>query len=151
MINTSIMLQSILFAAALSFLTAISVTASDIVIEISGLRKDAGIARTLLFNSAKGFPIDQFASVSAQDGIIENGKASIVFKNVPAGVYAVSVIHDENINGKLDKRFLGIPKEGVGFSNNIRPFIGPPSFEQAQFTISTTTVKLAILMNYFLK
>jgi uncharacterized protein (DUF2141 family) len=33
---------------------------------------------------------------------------------VTPGDYAISVFHDENSNGKLDRNFMGMPKEGVG-------------------------------------
>ena len=41
-----------------------------------------------------------------------------MFTDLPAGVYAVSVFHDENMNQKLDKNFVGVPKEEYGASNN---------------------------------
>ena len=40
--------------------------------------------------------------------------------NLPAGNYAVQVMHDENENNKLDTNFMGMPIEGYGFSNNPR-------------------------------
>ena len=46
------------------------------------------------------------------------------------------VFHDENMNQKLDKDFVGIPKEGYGASNNPKKKIGPPSFEDASFRLS---------------
>jgi uncharacterized protein (DUF2141 family) len=33
--------------------------------------------------------------------------AQTVFDNLPAGVYAVAVYHDENSNGKLDRGMFG--------------------------------------------
>jgi uncharacterized protein (DUF2141 family) len=34
-------------------------------------------------------------------------RAQTVFDNLPAGVYAVAVCHDENSNGKLDRGMFG--------------------------------------------
>ena len=64
------------------------------------------------------------------------------------GKYAISIIHDENNNDKLDTNFIGIPKEGFGFSNNPRIMFGPPSFEKASFEINQAHVIL-IEMKYF--
>lgn len=36
----------------------------------------------------------------------------VIFKNIHHGIYAVSVLHDENNNGLMDKNFFGIPTEG---------------------------------------
>lgn len=50
--------------------------------------------------------------------------------DVPHGKYAISIYQDVNENGELDRNFVGIPKEPVGFGNNYKPF-GKPKFESA--------------------
>ncbi|WP_452223233.1 DUF2141 domain-containing protein [Lacinutrix chionoecetis] len=71
---------------------------------------------------------------------VTGNSASIVFKNVKAGDYAISLFHDENDNKKFDTYFLGIPKEDYGCSNNARGTMGPPSWNDAVFTINTKNV-----------
>lgn len=68
------------------------------------------------------------------------GEISAVFENVPAGTYAVSIIHDSNENGELDSNLFGMPKEGFGFSNDAMGTFGPPSFDKAKFAISSPVV-----------
>jgi uncharacterized protein (DUF2141 family) len=68
--------------------------------------------------------------------------------NLPAGVYAVSVFHDENMNQKLDKNFVGIPKEGYGASNNPRKKMGPPTFEETKIQVSGAEQSLQIKLMY---
>ena len=53
------------------------------------------------------------------------------FENIPAGSYAVAVLHDENKNEKMDFNLVGIPKEAYGFSNNAKGFMAPPKFSDA--------------------
>jgi len=53
------------------------------------------------------------------------------FENIPNGIYAVSIFHDINNNGKLDTNFVGIPSEKYAFSNNVKGKFGPPKFNQA--------------------
>jgi uncharacterized protein (DUF2141 family) len=67
---------------------------------------------------------------------IKSGTASVTFKDVPKGTYAISVYHDENNNGTLDRNGFGMPTEGYGTSNDAKGFMGPPKFEDAKFTIS---------------
>jgi outer membrane protein len=50
------------------------------------------------------------------------------------GSYALIVFWDENNNDKLDRTFIGIPKEPIAFSNNYTPK-GPPQFDRAAFTV----------------
>ena len=66
---------------------------------------------------------------------------------LPYGEYAVTLFVDFNGNKKLDKNFLGIPKEQYGFSNNVMGEMSPPTFNQAKFAISgptTQNIKLRI-------
>lgn len=59
---------------------------------------------------------------------------------LPAGEYALSVFQDVDNNGKLERNFIGIPKEPAGLSNNLRPRFGPPKYKGAAFTVAVGTV-----------
>jgi len=67
-----------------------------------------------------------------------------VFPALPDGVYAVSVFHDENMNERLDKNFMGVPKESYGASNNPKKKMGPPNFDEAKFQLSGTEQSVEI-------
>ncbi|MDP4535120.1 DUF2141 domain-containing protein [Alkalimonas collagenimarina] len=62
---------------------------------------------------------------------------TLIFNDVVAGTYAVSVFYDVNDNGKLDTNLFGIPKEPTGVSNNVTGRNGPPKFEDASFEVKT--------------
>jgi uncharacterized protein (DUF2141 family) len=74
---------------------------------------------------------------------------SILIRGVPPGDYAVSLIHDENGDGQLNK-FLGIPREGFGFSRNPRLRMGPPGFEECRFAVTGALVRETIRVKYLL-
>jgi len=59
---------------------------------------------------------------------------------LPDGEYALSVFQDVNDDGKLERNFIGIPKEPAGLSNNLRPKFGPPKYRDATFQVSVGTV-----------
>ena len=66
---------------------------------------------------------------------------------LPFGEYAMTLFIDFNGNKKIDKNFLGIPKEPYGFSNNVIGNMSAPTFDQAKFLISgptTQNIKLRI-------
>lgn len=63
------------------------------------------------------------------------GVTVIVIENLPAGDYAVQGTYDENGNGKVDRALFGIPKEGVGFSNDAPISWGPPKWADARFSV----------------
>ncbi|NHF59459.1 DUF2141 domain-containing protein [Flavobacteriaceae bacterium TP-CH-4] len=76
-------------------------------------------------------------------GQIVDGKSTVAFKNVPNGIYAVSVFHDEDNDGELDT-FLGIPTEDTGSSNNAPARFGPPKWQDAKFELKGESVKQII-------
>jgi uncharacterized protein (DUF2141 family) len=75
--------------------------------------------------------------------------ASIHLRGVEPGTYALSVVHDENDNSRLD-RFMGIPREGFGFSRNPRMRMGPPRFEEARFAVTGASLRQIVRMSYLL-
>lgn len=115
-------------------------------VELLGVRSEKGDLRIALFDSKRGFP-GKFERASAR-GVVAALSRVYVFEQVPYGSYAISVTHDENRNGKLDANFLGIPKEGVGASNNPKARFGPPSFDDARFELDRQEVVRAVRLTY---
>ena len=108
-------------------------SAADLSVSIAGVRDAAQSVRVALYADADTFRHEQKAvqvlTIPAQEGDVSG-----IFKNIPAGRYAVLAYHDENGNQKLDL-FLGmIPTEGWGLSND-PTVIGPPSFEDSDFEV----------------
>jgi uncharacterized protein (DUF2141 family) len=131
-------------------LEAQSTGTATLTVHVIGARNTKGKIRAALFQSAKGFPNDASQAIHTQAADIDpqTSSAQIVFMDLPAGVYAVSVFHDENMNQKLDKNFVGVPKEGYGASNNPKKKMGPPSFEETKFQLSGTEQPLEIKLMY---
>lgn len=121
---------------------------NQIRVEISGLRSDKGQDSCALFSSAADFPKRADKAVARTTSAIVNRHAFCDFSGVAPGTYAVSVFHDENSNGKLDTNFMGIPREGVGASNNAKGHFGPPKFEAAAFRFAGGRLELKITIGY---
>lgn len=51
------------------------------------------------------------------------------------GDWAVAITQDTNNNDRLDKNMMGIPTEPFAFSNNVRPRLAPPDFDDCKFTV----------------
>ena len=121
---------------------------SVIHVDIDGLRSDRGQVLCALFSSAADFPKRADRAVAHAKSEISGRHATCEFLGVSPGTYAVSVFHDENSNGKLDTNLLGIPREGVGASNNAKGHFGPPKFSAAAFQLSGGRINLKISVNY---
>jgi uncharacterized protein (DUF2141 family) len=117
-------------------------------IQIGGLRNNKGQVSCALYSSPDGFPKKSEKAIAHVNSTILDNQAVCEFSGIAPGTYAISVFHDENSNGKLDANFMGIPREGVGASNNAKGHLGPPKFDDAAFQLSGGRVDLKIKINY---
>ena len=121
---------------------------ADISVEIVGLRDSRGVVHLCLTREAKGFP-----DCKGPGNLKATIRASMaplhyVFRLVPAGTYAISVIHDANNDGKLNTTF-GMPTEGFAFSRNPKIKMRAPRFNEASFETNGRSLE-PLKMKYLL-
>ena len=97
-----------------------------------------------LYDSEKNFLSTRFMGAMET---IENHTATYTFTDIPVGEYAISTFHDENDNQVFDMRFGVIPKEDYVTSNNAKGFFGPPTWDDAKFTVKDAPITIALKMN----
>jgi len=95
-----------------------------------------------------GFPQDQSKAKTSVKVVIKDRRAICEILGLASGVYAVTMLHDENENGKMDADFMGLPKEGYGASRDARGIMGPPKFKDAAFTFTGGELKMQIRAKY---
>ncbi|WP_267382955.1 DUF2141 domain-containing protein [Sphingomonas sp. GC_Shp_6] len=81
------------------------------------------------------------------------GTTVVVVHGVAPGRYAIQAYHDENRNDKVDRNFLGLPKEGVGFSNDAKIVLFPPRAPQwadAKFDFAGPAQTTMLNLRYFI-
>ncbi len=123
-----------------SFVSA-QIKTQDITVNISNFDTNEGKVMVALYDSETTFlKTPQKGTI----GVIENKMSTVTFKKIPDGIYAISVFHDENNNGKLETNFLGIPKEDTGTSNNAPARFGPPKWKDAKFEMKNKSITLDI-------
>ncbi len=140
---------ALLLCAPFPSLTAQTKDTGTLTIRVTGARNTKGKIGVTLFQGAQGFPDDTSKAIRQQRVEIDPNtmSAQVTFKDVPQGAFAVSVLHDENGNGKMDKNFVGMPKEGYGASNNPKKKKRAPTFDEAKFSLSTgeQTIEIALI------
>jgi uncharacterized protein (DUF2141 family) len=118
---------------------------------VTGIRNDQGQVFIQLWNTPDGFPRQgekalKFVAIDATKAA--NGTVTTTFSDLAPGTYAVSTLHDENRNGKMDTNAFGIPKEGWAVSNNVVTHMHAPSFEQASFQLQQSDQMISIGLHY---
>ena len=116
---------------------------------VTGLRSAKGQVLVCLTREADHFP-DCSGSTTARSAIVPATRPQATFADLPQGRYAISVLHDENANGRADKTLGLIPREGFGFSRDAPVRMGPPKFEQAAFSIDGGDVRQSVRMRYLM-
>jgi len=118
-------------------------TTNSLSVKVDNIQSDDGYLYVSLYSNDQGFPIDISKADKTLKVKAKKGFVVVQFKEIETGNYAISVYHDVNSSGKLETSFVGIPKEPIGVSNNAKGFMGPPSFKDCNFSISSTnTIKI---------
>ena len=140
---------TVLMFANLSAVAVAQSPCPGIHVKILNIRNSTGTVACALFESPPGFPTEFLASATNVVMIkIRKTQARCDFEDIPPGTYAMAVVHDENMNGKLDTNWLGIPTEGYGFSNDAQGVVGAPSFSDASFPYDGRSLDLTMTLHY---
>jgi uncharacterized protein (DUF2141 family) len=120
-------------------------------VQLDGFRNDKGKAHCSIFNDTDpaAFPKrdDKWFKDSWAPSI-KNAYVEVDFTALPPGKYALVCYHDENSNGKFDETILGMPKEGYCFSNNVKPTLSAPNFNECAFDYKGGDQPISMTMIY---
>ena len=125
--------------------------AATLTLQLNHFRNLRGVVNVVLFSSAAGFPSDADQACRSGCFVVTDSPLLVTFPDLTFGRYAVAVHHDENQDGQISVNALGIPKEGIGFSNNPKILVGAPSFKKTAFDFTTLDQTIAITMKYLLR
>lgn len=149
----------ILFGLALSLLwphafaedktTSVEIGQVKLAVEFKGLRNAKGKIVVCLFNSEKGFPMNSSEAMKVVSvPLIEGSVPRAQFTGLEPGLYAVSALHDENNNKKLDTNWIGIPREGVAASRDAKGNMAPPDYKDAVLEV-TQDKEIEVTFDYW--
>lgn len=119
---------------------------ASIDVNVSGLRSAQGMVRVSVC------PKDLFLKTCpwSASAPAHPGEVVVVVNDVPPGRYAIQAFHDANADGKLAQNWFGIPREGIGFSNDAMGHLTRPRFSIAVFDHGTARQRIAVSLRYFL-
>lgn len=141
-------LYAVLVIANLPAIVLAQSSCPGIHVKILDIRNSTGAVACALFESPVGFPTEFLHSaINIMMIKIRDTQARCDFLDISPGTYALAVVHDENMDGKLGANWLGVPTEGYGFSNDARAFMSAPSFDAASFQYDGRNLDLTISLN----
>ncbi len=128
---------------AIAFALPVAAGAAEVTVRITGLSEPLGQVGCSLFAGPVGFPKDSSSARQLWQAADAKG-VTCRFSDVPEGTYAVSIGHDLNGNKRVDANFVGLPTEQWGVSNNARPNMRAPRFDEAMFKVAADAKELVI-------
>ena len=131
----------------LLLLFSFNISAHELTINISGQTRE-GVLSLAIYDNAEAYNYSVKGEKRSEEGVFSGIETFIELQeshefviDLPEGIYAIALFVDANKNLKIDKNFLGIPKEQFGFSNNALGKFSAPSFEQARFKVEGNTLQ----------
>jgi len=121
-----------------------------LIVRIENVRTTDGVLLMGFYIPSDNFPDEPhrdivFSKANLQDEIVTD-----TIKNIVPGTYAITLLDDTNSNEKMDYTFLGMPKEGFGFSNDARPkLFRSPDFKSCSFRVDPGTNRTSFSVQYF--
>lgn len=137
-----------LILPALALSAATPPNHGEIAVTVTDLRSEKGVVLACMTASPKAFPDCDKDPQSYRQTVPASDEVHLMFRNVTPGHYAISLLHDENDNGRADRVLGMMPKEGFGFSRDAKLRMGPPSFKSAAFDFDGTARAMNIRMRY---
>ena len=118
-------------------------------VSLSNIRNSKGYIYIFIYSYENQYPYEPYKHFKVKKQNVKNGLLTARISDLQLkDEYAISLIDDENNNEDLD-RWLGIPHEGYGFSNNIKPFLSMPKYDDLLFDFSKSK-KLSVKLQYIL-
>jgi len=133
---------------ALALVGSAQPATGDLEVSVERLRNQRGVLHLCLTRSEAHFP-NCGDDPQALKRTVPAGAGQVRFSGIAPGVYALSIIHDENRNGRLDT-LVGIPREGFGFSRNPVIRFGAPRFNQVRMELGPAFTRQVVRMQYLL-
>ena len=118
-------------------------------VSIVNIRPGPGIVRMAICDQPDQFPDNPVLFYNFPKKEMKDSSISIVIPGLRKGNYAITLLDDTNENEEMDTGLLGIPKEGYGFSNDVKPGRRCPPFEKCTFRLMEGVNQLDIRMQYF--
>lgn len=141
--------RAFLLTVGLVLLAAEISTAASLTVRVTGMDNRKGQLKVGIFAGPDGWLADKSA-ITGQNVMLANvsGDVAVVtFNDLKPGVYGVGVYQDANMNNKLDKNVFGVPKEQWGVSNNVRPHLRAPTYDEAKFTVTEPSTSIDIALH----
>ncbi len=134
----------ILSVAGFSLLP-MALRAATLDVTVNGVRSASGFVRVAVCSRAT-FLTDNCEYFADAAAVV--GKTVLKVPNITPGTYAIQVFDDDTGGGVIHRGLFGIPREGIGFSNDARLHLRGPKFDEAAVAATEGTTRIGLHLRY---
>ena len=138
--------KALKFATATLVLLSATAQAAELELTVQNITSGQGAVMVAVFNEAVQWLKTPIAVMRQPASTQVDGKLTLVLKDLPDSALAISVFHDLNGIGTLDRNGMGIPMEPLAFSNEAKAMLSAPKFEAARFTVPVVA-RMTVTLN----
>ena len=117
-------------------------------VNVEGVRNSEGLIAVTLYADDSDRFLAKRGSLYVGRTPAKAPKTSACIYLPKTGIYALAIYHDEDGDRGIDRSTIGIPTEGVGFSNNPRLFLSIPSFRSVRLSVPRNNMRTSITLRY---
>ena len=131
--------------AIMALALASNARAATLQVAVHGVRSARGFVRVAVCDRAA------FLTENCQyfgDAQAVAGTTTLDVPRVAPGSYAIQVFHDDTGGGVIHRGLFGIPREGIGFSNNAKLHIRGPRFDEAAVAVANPLTRINLGLRY---
>jgi len=143
-----LLVLGLIVISGISGVSQTTVKKGNLKVLVNNIKSKSGQIGFFLYNSADAFPSKTEKALISGFVKITGNSVEYTFSNLASGTYAVYVFQDEDNDKKLKTNFLGMPKEGVGVSNNAKGHFGPPKYDDAKIDFNKPEQTIVISLTY---
>lgn len=125
-------------------------TTQNVELTVTGIRSSEGKLRIGLFKDEESFQKETAAKYfEFEKTDLKNGELKVQLK-LETGTIGLSLLDDENSDSEMNYNFIGMPKEGFGFSDYYHTGFTKPHFEDFDFDLNESKNEVEIKIRYIL-
>ena len=117
-------------------------------IEITNIRSDKGVILLSVYTRPEQYPYEPAKTYEVKKQSLVNGLLHTTINDLNPGLYGLCLLDDENGSGEMENNKIGLPAEGYGFANNVKPFLKRPEYERILFKIYPGINRIQLIVRY---
>jgi len=140
-------LAALAFAATFASVAVHAAETASLTVKIENVADKGGDLRVGVYDHDT-FVVRGAKPLTGQIVPAKAGSVTVTFNGLKPGEYGVKVLQDENRNGTMDMAMMGMmPAEPYGMSNNAKPAMSGPPWDDAKFTLKPGSNSIDIALH----